>query len=150
MRAQPYLDCLLCPVGGGGLLAGTALAVAHYGKNCKTLAGEPAAADDAYRSLKSGSIQTNKNTNTMADGLCTQLGDKNFPIIKKHVTAIVRVEETEIVAAMKFIWGHLKIIIEPSSAVPVAAMLKEPLHFAGKKVGVILSGGNVDLKNLPF
>ena len=150
LEDHPDLEVLLTPVGGGGLLAGTALAGHYFGSNCKIFAGEPMNADDAYRSLRSGKIETNESTDTVADGLRTQLGDNNFPIIQELVTDIIRVEEEEIIAAMRLIWERMKIIIEPSCAVPFAAVLKEPELFAGKKIGIVLSGGNVDLGNLPF
>jgi threonine dehydratase len=150
LKNHPDLDYIFTPVGGGGLIAGTALAVHYFGKNCRTIGGEPANADDAYRSLQSGKIEHNNNVQTIADGLRTHLGDKNFPIIKKLVSEIIRVEESEIVDAMKLIWQRLKIVVEPSSAVPFAALLKEKERFSNKKVGIILSGGNVDLSDLPF
>lgn len=150
LEDYPNLEIVLTPVGGGGLVAGTALACAYLGNNCKTMAGEPAQADDAYRSLKLGSIQTNKTANTIADGLKTQLGAYNFPIIQKYVSQIIRVQEQEIIQAMRLIWERMKIIIEPSCAVPFAAVLKQPELFANKQVGIVLSGGNVDLSNLPF
>ncbi|MGK0385964.1 MAG: threonine dehydratase [Patiriisocius sp.] len=150
LQVQPQLDCVLTPVGGGGLLAGTALAARDYGTNCSVIAGEPFGADDAYRSLQSGKIEYNTSVNTIADGLRTHLGDKNFPIIKSLVSDIIRVEEEEIISAMKLLWERLKIIIEPSCAVPFAALLREKETFAGKNIGIILSGGNVDLTNLPF
>ena len=106
--------------------------------------------DDAYRSLISGKIETNSSFNTVADGLRTHLGDRNFPIIHKYVDKIIRVEENEIIEAMQLIWERMKIIIEPSCAVPFAALLKNKEEFKNKKVGIILSGGNVDVKNLPF
>jgi threonine dehydratase len=147
---QPDLDFVLAPVGGGGLIAGTALAVHHWGTNCQTVGGEPFEADDAWRSLQSGRIESNETTHTIADGLRTQLGDVNFPIIQQYVDRIIRVEEEEIVDAMRLIWERMKIICEPSCAVPLAALLREKEAFAGKQVGIILSGGNVDLGNLPF
>lgn len=150
LDSQPDLDVILTPIGGGGLIAGTALAAHYYGRNCAVIGGEPMEVDDAYRSLKSGQIESNVTTNTVADGLKTQLGDKNFPIIQALVQDIIRVEEDEIIAAMRLIWERMKIIIEPSCAVPFAAVLKQPDRFAGKKVGIVLSGGNVDLDNLPF
>jgi threonine dehydratase len=100
--------------------------------------------------MQSGSIETNATAMTIADGLRTNLGDKNFPIIKKFVKEIIRVEEQEIIDAMKLLWERLKVVIEPSSAVPFAALLKEKNRFQGKKIGIILSGGNVDLSDLPF
>jgi len=146
----PDLDVILAPVGGGGLIAGTALAAHYFSKNCKVIGAEPIAVDDAYRSLQSGKIETNTSFNTIADGLRTHLGDRNFPIIKKHVEKIIRVEEDEIIDAMQLIWERMKIIIEPSCAVPFAAVLKHKKEFKNKNVGIILSGGNVDVTNLPF
>ncbi|MDX1426197.1 MAG: pyridoxal-phosphate dependent enzyme [Salegentibacter mishustinae] len=146
----PELDVIITPVGGGGLLAGTALAVDFYAEKCKTIGAEPFEVDDAYRSLESGKIEFNKTTNTIADGLKTNLGDKNFPIIKDKVSEIIRVEEEEIITAMKLIWERMKIVVEPSAAVAFAAVLKEKEKFHGKRVGIIISGGNVDLSNLPF
>lgn len=150
LETQPNLHAVWVPVGGGGLLAGTALATSYLAKDCKCYAGEPANMDDAYRSLKSGKIESNTNTHTIADGLKTQLGSVNFPLIQKHVSAIIRVSEEEISKAMRLIWERMKIICEPSSAVAFAALLKEKQHFASQKVGIILSGGNVDLEKLPF
>jgi len=147
---EPDLDYIFTPVGGGGLIAGTAIA-AHYDSNhCKVIGGEPAEVDDAYRSLQSGKIETNETTNTIADGLRTTLGDVNFPIIQQLVEEIILVEEDEIIDALRLIWERLKIIIEPSCAVPFAALIKEKHQFKGKKIGIILSGGNVDLNSLPF
>lgn len=150
LQYEPQLDYLLVPVGGGGLVAGTALAAHYFGTDCKTIGGEPFEADDAYRSLASGKIETNETTHTIADGLRTNLGDKNFPIIKALVEEIIRVDEDEIVAALGLIWQRLKIICEPSCAVPFAALLREKHKFQNKKIGIIISGGNVDLENLPF
>lgn len=150
LENEPNLDYIFTPVGGGGLTAGTCLAAKYFSKNCKVIGGEPMNADDAYRSLKSGKIEYNDTANTIADGLRTFLGDQNFPIIKEHVERIIRIEEDEIIHAMKLIWERMKIIIEPSSAVAFAALLKEKDTFTTKKVGVIISGGNVDLVNLPF
>ncbi|MFD1063084.1 threonine/serine dehydratase [Winogradskyella litorisediminis] len=147
---HPDLDVILTPVGGGGLIAGTALAAQYFSKDCKVIGGEPMEADDAYRSLISGKIETNDNFNTVADGLRTHLGDRNFPIIQKHVEKIIRVEEDEIINAMRIIWERMKIIIEPSCAVPFAAVLKNKQEFKNKKIGIILSGGNVDVEKLPF
>ncbi len=150
LEEHPDLEYIFTPVGGGGLVAGTALAAHFYGTDCTVIGGEPFEVDDAYRSLKSGKIETNSTTNTIADGLKTQLGDINFPIIKNYVDEIIRVEEDEIISAMQLIWERMKIIIEPSCAVPFAALLKEKQRFENTKIGIILSGGNVDLKNLPF
>ena len=154
LREHTDLDFIFCPIGGGGLIAGSALAAKYFGKNCSVLGGEPFEADDAYRSLLSGRIEDNESVNTIADGLKTTLGDKNFPIIKKHVSKIIRVTEEEIIAAMRLVWERMKIVIEPSSAVTVAAVIREsqenPKLIKDKKVGLIISGGNVDLSKLPF
>ena len=147
---QPNLEMVLAPVGGGGLIAGTALSVRYFGKNCQTIGAEPLAVNDAYRSLQSGRIESNEVSSTIADGLKTQLGDVNFPIIQQGVSEIICVEEAEIITAMRLIWERMKIIVEPSCAVPLAAVLKEKEKFQGKQVGIILSGGNVDLSKLPF
>ncbi|MFS4454647.1 pyridoxal-phosphate dependent enzyme [Maribacter sp. 2304DJ31-5] len=151
---QRDLSVIFSPVGGGGLIAGSALAAHHFGQNCAVIGGEPFAVDDAYRSLKSGKIEGNVTTNTIADGLKTTLGDNNFPIIKEYVKKIVRVTEGEIVSAMRLVWERMKIIIEPSSAVAVAALLRDALEnpndYKNKKIGLIVSGGNVDLENLSF
>ncbi|MDO5968416.1 pyridoxal-phosphate dependent enzyme [Flavivirga aquimarina] len=144
------LDYIFTPVGGGGLLAGTILAANYFSNGCKVIAGEPEEADDAYRSLISGNIEINKTSNTLADGLRTHLGDRNFPIIKEYVEEIIRVDEKEIIKAMQLIWERMKIIIEPSSAVAVAAVLKDKKRIKNKKIGIIISGGNIDVSNLPF
>lgn len=144
------LDYIVTPVGGGGLIAGTCLFTKEFSPNTKVIGAEPMEADDAYRSLISGKIETNITANTIADGLRTNLGNHNFPIIKENVDRIIRVEEQEIKNAMKLVWERMKIIIEPSSAVSVAAVLKESELFNKKRVGVIISGGNVDVSNLPF
>lgn len=150
LEIHPDLDIVACPVGGGGLIAGSAIAVKHFSETCKVIGGEPLEADDAYRSLISGKIETNLTANTIADGLRTQLGNHNFPIIKANVDRIIRVTEHEIIEAMRFIWERMKIIIEPSSAVTFAAILKDKERLKDLKIGVIISGGNVDVTNLPF
>jgi threonine dehydratase len=141
------LDFILAPVGGGGLLSGTALAVKYFSPQTTVIAGEPAGSDDAYRSLKSGKIEE-AQSNTIADGLLTKLGDKTFPIIQQNVKEIITVTDEEIIAAMRLIWERLKIIVETSCAVPFAAVLKDKTKFAGKRVGIILTGGNVDLEKV--
>lgn len=146
----PDLDVVITPVGGGGLLAGTALAAKQLKPDIQIHAGEPFAVDDAYRSIKSGVIQPPTNKSTVADGLKTCLGDVNFPLILEYVDSIIRVTEDEIISAMKWIWERLKIVIEASAAVPVAAVLREKELFTGKRIGIILSGGNVELDKLPF
>jgi threonine dehydratase len=144
------LDAIIAPIGGGGLMSGTCLATTYFSQKTKLYGGEPKAVDDAFRSLKSGTLQKNETTDTVADGLKTNLSDKTFSIIKKYLTEAFTVEEEEIVAAMRMIWERMKIIIEPSCAVPLAVVLKQPEIFEAKKVGVILTGGNVDLEQLPF
>ncbi len=146
----PDLDYVFAPIGGGGLIAGTALSAHFFGDDCKVIGAEPITVDDAFRSLQSGIIETNVSGETIADGLRTHLGDINFPIIQKYVQKIITVEEYEIVQAMRLIYERLKIVVEPSSAVALAAVLKEKELFKAKKIGVILSGGNVDLNYLPF
>jgi threonine dehydratase len=143
----PQLDFIFAPVGGGGLLSGTLLSAKYFSPSTKVFAGEPEGADDAYRSMQSGKIELSQSK-TIADGLLTSLGDKTFPIIRDHVERIITVSEEEIVAAMRLIWERMKIIVEPSGAVPLAAVLKEKEKFKGKKVGIILSGGNVDLEKV--
>ncbi len=150
LEEQPDLQYIFTPIGGGGLVAGTIIATTYFGKNCKVISGEPFEVDDAYRSLQSGVIESNKTTNTIADGLKTQLGDINFPIIKDGIERIIRVSEQEIVNAMQLIWERLKIVCESSAAVALAALIKEKEHFKGKSIGIIISGGNVDLAKLPF
>lgn len=150
LEDYPKLDYIFVPVGGGGLIAGTALAANYFGNNCLVVGGEPFEADDAYRSFHSGKIESNETTNTIADGLKTVLGDQTFPIIIKHVHDIIRVTEDEIISAMRLIWERLKIIAEPSSAVALAALIREKDRFYQKQIGIIISGGNVDLNNLPF
>ncbi|MBC2837959.1 pyridoxal-phosphate dependent enzyme [Robiginitalea sp. SC105] len=146
----PDLDVVVAPVGGGGLLAGTSLATACFGYDCEPVGAEPMAVDDAYRSLQSGRIEQNERTDTVADGLRTVLGSHTFPVIRQHVRTIIRVEEDEIISAMRLVWERMKIVIEPSSAVAFAAVLKEPGRFRGKRTGILVSGGNVDLGDLPF
>jgi threonine dehydratase len=146
----PDLDTVLCPVGGGGLLSGTALSTAYFSEKATVVACEPSGADDAYRSFNAGRIIPSISPKTIADGLLTSLGKRNFPIIKKHVIEIVTVSDETIIKAMKWTYERMKIVIEPSSAVPLAAIMEDKVIVSGKKVGVIISGGNVDLKNLPF
>jgi threonine dehydratase len=144
------LDIIMTPVGGGGLLSGTAITVSQSSPSTRVIAGEPAGADDAYRSLQAGKIMPSVNPNTIADGLLTSLGDKTFPIIKKYVHRIVTVSDEFIIKAMRLVWERMKIIIEPSAAVPLGVLLEKKLDVIGKRVGIILSGGNVDLDNLPW
>ena len=144
------LDYVVCPIGGGGVGAGACLACYHLSPLTKVIGAEPANADDAFRSLKEGRIIPSINPDTIADGLRTQLGDQNFPIIQQLIDQIILVEEESIIQAMKMIWERMKIIVEPSSATTLAAILTRPEIFEGKKVGLIITGGNVSLDNLPF
>jgi threonine dehydratase len=137
----------MTPVGGGGLLSGTALAAKYFSPSTAVIAGEPAGSDDAYRSMKSGKIEE-AQSQSVADGLLTTLGDKTFPLIRDNVKEIITVSDEEIIQAMRLIWERMKIIIEPSCSVPFAAVLKEKEKFKGKRVGIILSGGNVDLERV--
>lgn len=141
------LETIITPIGGGGLIASTALASHYFSKNCKVIGAEPLEADDAYRPLISGEIETNKTSKTLADGLRTHLGDINFPIIQNHVERIIRVTEIEIKEALRLIYERLKIVVESSIAVALAAVIKEKNTFENKKIGIILSGGNIDLDN---
>ena len=144
------LNIIMSPVGGGGLLSGTAIATKSINPNIKVIAGEPLNANDAYKSFKSGTLIPSVNPNTIADGLLTSLSPLTFSIIKKYVDNILTVKEESIVLAMRIIWERMKIIIEPSSAVPLAAILENKALFKDKKIGIILSGGNLDLGSLPF
>jgi threonine dehydratase len=146
----PDLDVVIAPVGGGGLLSGTAIAAKGISSDIRVIAAEPEMADDAYRSLQAGRIIPSENPQTIADGLLTSLGDKTFPIIQQHVEQIVTVSEKAILESMKFIWERAKIVIEPSAAVPVALLWERKIDLSGLRVGVILSGGNVDLEKLPW
>lgn len=146
----PNLQVIMAPVGGGGLLSGTALATHYLLPDAEVIAGEPEGAADAILSFKSGKIEKAPYIKTIADGLMTNLGDKTLEIIRMYVKDIILVSDDEIIAAMRLIWERLKIVIEPSCAVPFAALLKQKERFAGKKVGIILTGGNIDLGKLPF
>ncbi|MCG3156761.1 MAG: L-threo-3-hydroxyaspartate ammonia-lyase [bacterium] len=144
------LDFVLAPVGGGGLLSGTALTVAGISPKTKVIAAEPAGADDAYRSLQEGEIMPSTNPKTIADGLLTSLCELTFGIIRNHVQQIVTVSEQNIITAMRHIWERMKIIVEPSAAVVLGALLENKFDCRGKRLGLILSGGNCDLEKLPW
>jgi threonine dehydratase len=144
------LEVIIAPVGGGGLLSGTAIAAKGLSPNIRVIAAEPEMADDAYRSLKAGHIIPSENPKTVADGLLTSLGDKTFPIIQEHLEGIVTVSEKAILESMRFIWERAKVIVEPSAAVPVALLWERKIDLGDLRVGVILSGGNVDLEKLPW
>lgn len=148
-NVQPF-DVILAPVGGGGLLSGTALSTHFYAPRTTVIAGEPEGAADAVLSFSSGRVEQAPYVNTIADGLLTSLSERTLAIIQQHVQAILTVSDPEIIAAMRLVWERMKIIIEPSCAVPLAVVLKYPDRFAGQKLGIILTGGNVDLGKLPF
>jgi threonine dehydratase len=150
LNDMPAPDAVIAPVGGGGLLSGTAIAVRHLAPAAQIYGAEPLLADDAARSLHSGSLQPALPPATIADGLLTSLCERTFTVIRENVTDVLTVTEDQIVEAMRLIWERMKIVIEPSSAVPLAAVLANSALFSGKRVGVILSGGNVDLAKLPF
>ena len=144
------LDAVIAPIGGGGMISGTCLTLSHLAPGVKIYAAEPERADDAYRSFKAGHIIADDAPETVADGLKVPLKDLTWHFVKAHVTDILTASDDEIVAAMKLIWKRMKIVMEPSSAVPLATILKYPDVFAGKRVGVIITGGNVDLDKLPW
>jgi threonine dehydratase len=150
LEEAPDLDAVVAPVGGGGLLSGTALAVRARGPLTKVFGAEPAAADDAWRSFTTGTLHPSGNPATVADGLRTSLGPNTFPIVRAFVDGIGRASEEGIVAAMRLVWERMKLVIEPSAAVPLAAIMEGTLDVKGGRVGVILSGGNVDLDRLPW
>lgn len=143
-------EIIIAPVGGGGLLSGTALACHYFGKGIRVIAAEPEGADDAFKSFYSGSFVPSVHPQTIADGLRTSLGTLTYPIIKDYVHEIVTVSETKIIEAMRLIWERMKIIVEPSSAVPLAAILENKIDVRGKRCGIIISGGNVNFNELPF
>ncbi len=143
------LDILIAPVGGGGLLSGTCLSASYLAPQITVFGSEPSGADDAYRSLNSGMIHPSIEPKTIADGLLTSLSERTFGIIRRHVERIITVDDTEIVSAMRIIWERMKIVVEPSAAVPLAAVLNQQELFKGQQVGVILSGGNVDFGKGP-
>jgi len=144
------LDLVMCPVGGGGLLAGTAVAAKSMRPKIKVIAVEPANADDAAQSFRAGRRLVTEKKFTIADGLRTNVGERTFPIIRRYVDDIVTVSEQAIVSAMRTIWETMKIVIEPSAAVPYAAVIENKSAIEGKRVGIILTGGNLDLDALPW
>ncbi|MDP1546367.1 MAG: pyridoxal-phosphate dependent enzyme [Anaerolineales bacterium] len=146
----PDLDVVITPVGGGGLLSGTSIAAKGIRQNIRVIAGEPEMADDAFRSMQAGAIIPSVNPKTAADGLLTSLGNLTFPIIQKNVEQIVTVSEAGIIASMKFVWERAKLIIEPSSAVAIGVLWENKIDLTSLKIGVIISGGNVDLAKLPW
>jgi threonine dehydratase len=144
------LSAVIAPIGGGGMVSGTCLTLSNLAPDIKIYAAEPEQADDAYRSFKAGHIIADDAPKTIADGLLVPLKDNTWHFVKNHVTDILIASEEEIVDAMKLIWKHLRIVMEPSSAVPMATILKNPDVFKGKRLGVIITGGNVDLDKLPW
>ncbi|MCB2205644.1 pyridoxal-phosphate dependent enzyme [bacterium] len=150
LENRPDVDLILAPVGGGGLLSGTALAAHYFSSTAEVIAAEPEGADDAMRSFRAGHIVPSVQPDTIADGLLTSLGKRNFAVIRQHVRDIVSVDDDAIRQAMRLVWERMKLIIEPSAAVPLAAVLEGRIDVRGRVVGIILSGGNVDLDALPW
>lgn len=150
LEEVPDPDAVLAPVGGGGLLSGSAITIRHMAPAAKIYGAEPLLADDAARSLRAGAIQPALPPRTIADGLLTSLCDRTFAVIKENVDDILTVTEEQIIEAMTLMWTRMKIVVEPSSAVPLAAVLANRDKFSGKKVAIIVSGGNADLSKLPF
>jgi len=150
MEQTDGLDIVVAPIGGGGMISGTCLTLSHQAPDVQIIAAEPEQADDAYRSFKASHIIADDAPKTIADGLLVPLKELTWHFVSNHVTDILTASETEIVEAMKLTWKHLRIVMEPSSAVPLATILKNKDRFAGKRVGVIITGGNVDLDRLPW
>ena len=150
MEERPEIELILCPIGGGGLISGTATAAKGLKPGIRVIGVEPAGADDAYRSFRSGAIVPMTAPRTIADGLRGTLGDKTFAEIREKVDDVVTVSEAAIVSAMRSMWEVLKIVVEPSAAVPYAAIVENRIGVAGKRVGLIVSGGNLDLDALPW
>ena len=150
LEEQPDLDIIIAPVGGGGLISGTAITAKHLNPKISIIGAEPERADDAFRSFHSGKIEPVLRTDTVADGLRTSLGELTFQVIQTHLDDIVTVSEESIIRDMRAVWERMKIIIEPSCSVPLSAILDKKVDVKGKKVGIILTGGNVDLENLPW
>jgi threonine dehydratase len=146
----PDLEALIAPVGGGGLMSGTAIAVSSSRPDINIWGSEPAGADDAFRSLRDGTLYPSVEPKTIADGLLTSLSDRTFRILSERLEGILTVSEDAIIRAMCLLWERMKLVVEPSGAVPLAAVLEYPDHFADRRVGLIISGGNVDLDHLPW
>ena len=146
----PKLDAIVSPVSGGGLLSGSLIAAKTMSPSIKVYGAEPKEADDAYRSLKKGFIVANKTIDTICDGLRAQIGTKTFPVIQELVDEIITIDEQEVVESLRMVWERLKIIVEPSCSITLALVLKRKALFEGQNVGLILSGGNVDLNELPW
>jgi threonine dehydratase len=150
LEDYPDIACIVSPVSGGGLLSGTLLSSKGINKDILVYGAEPSEADDTFRSLSSGKIVSNETINTICDGLRAQIGTITFPIIQENVDGIITLSEEEIINSMQMIWERMKVIVEPSSAISLAAIIKNRDMFEGKKVGLIISGGNVDLTQLPW
>ena len=150
MEQTDGLDMVVAPIGGGGMISGTCLTLSTQAPECQVIAAEPEQADDAYRSFKAGHIIADDAPKTIADGLLVPLKDLTWHFVSNHVSDILTASEAEIIEAMKLTWKHLRVVMEPSSAVPLATILKNKDRFAGKRVGVIITGGNVDLDRLPW
>ena len=150
LEDHPEIQIIVSPVSGGGLLSGTLLSAKEMNEQVSVYGAEPAEADDAYRSLQNGEIVPNDTINTICDGLRAQIGTITFPIIQKYVDEIITLSEEEILDSMKMIWERLKIIVEPSCSISLAAIIKNKNKFSGKNVGLIMSGGNVDLNQIPW
>ena len=150
MEQTGGLDVVVAPIGGGGMISGTCLTLSTLAPECQVIAAEPEQADDAYRSFKAGHIIADDAPKTIADGLLVPLKDLTCHFVSRHVSEIYTASEQEIIDAMKLTWKHLRVVMEPPSAVPLAVILKNPGAFRGKRVGVIITGGNVDLDRLPW
>lgn len=143
-------DFIITPVGGGGLLSGTALSSKYLSPGTKVIGAEPKGADDAFRSLRDGKIHPSVKPNTIADGLLTSLSERTFGVIRSYVDEIITVSDESIIRAMRLIWERMKIIVEPSSAITLAAIMENKEKFVNSKTAAILTGGNVDLEKLPW
>ena len=150
LEDHPDLDSIITPLSGGGLLSGTLCSAKRINPRIRVIGAEPREADDAFRSWKLGKIVPNETTNTICDGLRAQIGTITFPIIQEYVDDIITVSEDDIIVAMRLVWERMKIMIEPSSSITLAAVLNQKKQFKNSKVGLILSGGNVDLDHLPW
>lgn len=146
----PDLDIIVSPVSGGGLIGGTLIMTNEIEEKIEVYGAEPSEADDAFRSLVAGKIIPNKTINTICDGLRAQIGALNFPILKEFVSEIITITEKEVIDAMRMVWERMKLIVEPSCSITLAAVLKRKAQFSNKRIGLILSGGNVDLNRLPW
>lgn len=143
-------DIIIAPVGGGGLMSGTALAVHHFYRKTRVIAAEPKGADDAFRSFKAKKLIPSVNPNTIADGLLTSLGSRTFPVLINYTDDVITVHDSSILEAMRFIWERMKLIVEPSAAVPLATLFEQKVKVKNRSVVIILSGGNLDLDNIPW